>query len=131
MTLVSSNATVRAEMAFLKRDPLWGVEKPYKLGYEPAEAGLPRTNHLLEVHEVEVHDLRKSDQKMSLAKNGFELHYLNSQLPYLEFFDKQKLTSVYLKEVQQLVKEVCQAKQALPLDAEVSNTLTLQHQENR
>ncbi|KAM0430143.1 hypothetical protein ACHAPT_006151 [Fusarium lateritium] len=116
----SSHSTIKSEMAFLKRDPLWEREKPYKLGYEPADASIPRTNHKPEIHPVEVHDLRQSSLEMSLDTNGFEVHHLNSRLRYEEFFDEQKVSSVYLKELQQLVKKVCGGKQAIPLDAEAS-----------
>lgn len=115
----SSQLTVKSEMAFLKRDTLWEHEKPYKLSYEPINSSIPRTNHKPEVHQVEVHDLRQSPLRMSLDKNGFEVHRLNTCMKYEEFFDEQKISGVYLKELQQLVKKVCGGRKAIPLDAEI------------
>ncbi|RYP41076.1 hypothetical protein DL767_001237 [Monosporascus sp. MG133] len=116
---ISRTMTMKARMAFLARDELWNHVKPYKLGYEPVGIDLPRTNHKLEVHEVDIHDMRGISDRVSLDRNGFEVHQLHSKLPYEDFFDSAKVAAVYLKEIQGLVKSVCGAKQALPLDAEL------------
>uniref|UniRef100_A0A0B7K1S1 Uncharacterized protein n=1 Tax=Bionectria ochroleuca TaxID=29856 RepID=A0A0B7K1S1_BIOOC len=114
---------VRSQMAFLKRDTLWESEKPYKLGYEPIGDAIPRTNHKYVVQPVDVSDVRQAHQKFTLDRNGFEYHHLRSELKYEDFFDNDKIASVYLKELRELVKTVCMAKQAVPLDAEVNVTL--------
>uniref|UniRef100_A0A8H7N3S2 Uncharacterized protein n=1 Tax=Bionectria ochroleuca TaxID=29856 RepID=A0A8H7N3S2_BIOOC len=110
---------VRSQMAFLKRDTLWESEKPYKLGYEPIGDAIPRTNHKYVVQPVDVSDVRQAHQKFTLDRNGFEYHHLRSELKYEDFFDNDKIASVYLKELRELVKTVCMAKQAVPLDAEI------------
>jgi hypothetical protein len=74
---------------------------------------------------VDVSDVRQAHQKFTLDRNGFEYHHLRSELKYEDFFDNDKIASVYLKELRELVKTVCMAKQAVPLDAEVSLSYTV------
>ncbi len=121
----NGTSTVASEMSFLKRDPLWAHEKPYRMRYQPTEE-IPRTNFILEILPVSVRDMRGMLPKLSLDTNGFEVHELNTKLGYTEFFDYERVTSVYVKEVQQLVKQVCQAKHAHPLDYEV-RTMTINY----
>ena len=110
---------MKSELTFLRRDPLWDHEKPYRMRYVPIE-GVPRTNFLLETFPVDIYDVRPVMPTLSLNTNGFEVHNLISHLDYADFFDYDKVHAVYMQEVQELVKKVCGAKHAHPLDYEVT-----------
>jgi hypothetical protein len=113
-------APVQSELTFLQKSPLWDLEKPYRLRYMPF-GDIPRTNILLETFGVSLYDIRPSIANLSLDVNGYEIHHLDSRLGYADFFDYEKVHSVYMKEVQELVKEVCRAKHAHTLDYEVTH----------
>jgi len=81
--------------------------------------GAPKTNFLIETHPVEIYNLRPAIPTLSLDINGFEIQKLASDLAYNDFFDWNKVHAVYMKEVQELVKKVCKAKHAHPLDYEL------------
>ena len=111
---------VQSELTFLHKCPLWDHEKPYRMRYMPFE-DIPKTNFLLDTFAVNIHDIRSSIANLSLDINGYEVHHLESSLGYADFFDDEKVHSIYMKEVQNLVKEVCRAKHAHPLDYEVTH----------
>ncbi|KAI9154909.1 Scytalone dehydratase-like protein Arp1 [Paramyrothecium foliicola] len=110
--------SVYAELTFLRRSPLWDHEKPYRMRYMPVE-DVPKTNFLLDTFSVSLCDVRPYIPRLSLDHNGFEVHRLESRLEYNDFFDYDKVRSIYIKEVQDLVKQVCGAKHAHPLDYEL------------
>ncbi|SPO03436.1 uncharacterized protein DNG_06119 [Cephalotrichum gorgonifer] len=117
-TAVSKVRAVETEMCFLKRDALWDHEKPYRMRYVPI-GNVPKTNFLLETIPVRVRDARNARPTLSLDTNGFEFHDLSSELDYDEFFDYDRVRSVYMREVQDLLKKVCRAKHVHPLDYEL------------
>lgn len=114
----SKTQPVKSEMKFLKRDSLWDHEKPYRMRYVPV-GDIPKTNFLMETFPVDIYNLRPAISTLSLDANGFEIHSLVSDLSYDDFFDYDKVHAVYMKEVQEMVKKVCKAKHAHPLDYEL------------
>lgn len=117
-SLATQAAPIKSELTFLKRDLLWNHEKPYRIRYVPI-GDIPKTNFLLETCPVHIYDIRPVIPSLSLETNGFEVHDLMSALDYTDFFDYDKVHAVYMKEVQGLVKNICGAKHAHPLDYEV------------
>jgi len=107
--------SVCSEINFLRRDEKWENEKPYRMRYNPP-AGLPRTNYNFESHSVNVYDMRPLLPDLSLDKNGFEVHQLQSEMKYSDFSDPQKIKEVYSEEIKNLLQQSLKAQHIHILD---------------
>ncbi|KAF2502334.1 hypothetical protein BU16DRAFT_612011 [Lophium mytilinum] len=83
---------------FLKRNDLYHDEKPYSLRFTPPN-DFPRSNIVLEKHDVTIRDIRPRLKDLSFEKNGFTIMSLESKMSYDDYDDEEKLINVYLREV--------------------------------
>lgn len=101
---------VLTDLIFLKRDSKFLSEKPYRLRYDPG-AEIPRTNCETQVQtDVLVRDIRGSESKYTLDRNGFQVLRLNCKLAPAEFHDREKVKDVYYEELRELLKRELGAK---------------------
>jgi len=134
-------------MYYLERTPLYDVEKPYTMRYEPnEEEGIPQTNFVKVKKPLTVRSMRHSfpysfsdnsspapDSGSSGAENaedksglfkleecGFQKIRLESQLTYEEFWDNEKVQETYVQEVKSALKRELGAKYVFVLDYAVS-----------
>ena len=90
--------TIESYTHFLKRDPLYNIEKPYTLRYT-APNGFPRANIKLDRHNLSVRDIRPQKDELSLDRNGCFVWSFQTRMTYNDFDDKTKILDVYLSEV--------------------------------
>lgn len=99
-----------ATLTFIETGSWPQLERPYELLYEP-DASIPRCNFsLTQVQDVPIHDLRPEIHQLSLDRQGFIIADLKSRVSYEDYFDQEKLKSIYLPELKVLLREVLQAK---------------------
>lgn len=102
--------SVYTELLFLKRNEKHASEKPYRLRYDPG-GSIPRTN--CETHiqnDILVKDIRGTEAKYNLDRNGFQVLSINSKLTPEEFNDREKVKTVYYDELKALLKRDLGAK---------------------
>ena len=90
---------------FLPRDPLYEVEKPYAIQYEP-HGDIPLTNVKQNtVSRVSVHDVRARMDTLSLETDGFTVCSIESKMRYEDFARPETVTDIYLTEIQNLLHD--------------------------
>jgi hypothetical protein len=101
---------VLTDLIFLKRDSKFLTEKPYRLRYDPG-GEFPRTNCETQVQtDVLVRDIRGSEAKYTLNRNGFQVLRMNSKLTPEEFHDRELVKGIYYEELSDLLKRELGAK---------------------
>lgn len=96
---------VLTDLVFLKPDSKYLHEKPYRLRYDPGKT-IPRTNCESQIQrDILVHDIRGREAEYTLARNGFEVATLESRLAPEEFYDREKVKSVYYEELKRMLRE--------------------------
>jgi hypothetical protein len=101
---------VLTDLIFLKRDSKFLTEKPYRLRYDPG-GEFPRTNCETQVQtNVLVRDIRGSEVKYTLNRNGFQVLRMNSKLTPEEFHDRELVKGIYYEELSDLLKRELGAK---------------------
>lgn len=107
---MSTSGDILTNLIFLKPDEKYQYEKPYRLRYDPGGT-IPRTNCETQVQkDVLVHDIRGTESKYTLDRNGFQVLKVESRLTPEEFHDREKVKSVYYEELGQLLKRTFGAK---------------------
>ncbi|KAH7396720.1 putative CmcJ-like methyltransferase [Phaeosphaeria sp. MPI-PUGE-AT-0046c] len=107
---------VLTDLIFLKPDPKYAHEKPYRLRYDPGEA-IPRTNCETKVQKnVTIHDIRGKEAEYTLHRNGFQVARLDSKLKPDDFHDRAKVKSVYYPELKELLKQTLGAQRVEVLE---------------
>ena len=95
-----------ATLYFLPHDPLYEVEKPYAIQYEP-HGDIPLTNVKQNVIErVSVRDVRAQMGWLSLEQDGFTVQKVRSKMRYEDFTQPETVTNTYLTEIRDLLQEV-------------------------
>lgn len=112
---------VLTDLIFLKPDPKYDHEKPYRLRYDPGDA-IPRTNCETDVQKgIIVHDIRGREAEYTLNRNGFQVVRLDSKLTPDDFHDRAKVKAVYYQELKDLLKRTLGAKRVEVLEHGVSS----------
>ncbi|KAH8682291.1 methyltransferase CmcJ [Xylariales sp. PMI_506] len=100
--------TVKSEVNYLKRLPLYQSEKPFQL-FIPIEKDAPdqRTSNLeFEPRECTFRDIRDSLQDYSLDTHGFQVEECPTNLDFPSFQDRAIVESRYFSEVEQILKRI-------------------------
>lgn len=87
-----------ASMNFIKPGSWPESEKPYEILYTPTN-GFPTLNYSLEVHDIPIYDLRSKKGQLSLDREGYIVADLPRRLSSEDFWDENKLRSIYSEEV--------------------------------
>ncbi|KAJ4402240.1 hypothetical protein N0V85_005350 [Neurospora sp. IMI 360204] len=108
--------TVMSSMWYLERSPLYDTEKPYSMRYDPDD-GVPQSN-LQKVHRpIQVKSMREPGAgPFRLDECGFQLIQLHSSLKPDDFWDQERVQSVYIQEVKEALKKELGAKYVHVLD---------------
>lgn len=97
--------SVTSTVKFLKRLPLYSIEKPFKIVFDvSAIPGAQKTNHELESHEVEFTNAQATRQDFTLLTNGFEFHKYATNLTSEDFDHAHIVRGRYYKEVVDFLK---------------------------
>jgi len=109
---------VRAEMYFLKREEKWETVKPYRFRYRLPK-DIPRTNISFEKFPVDIYDMRPFLPSLSLFDNGFEVASFQTQMHHADWSDPNRISSLYLPELQSFLERKLGAKHVKLLDYEL------------
>ena len=110
---------VLASTVQIQRDPIHEKEKPYELQYDPGE-GFRRSNCKQDFHPVLIQDVRGREHEFTFSKNGFEIVHLETSLPPEDFFDSDRVKSVYYKELETLLLKIFRPRRVEILEHLVS-----------
>lgn len=103
--MLGDSESLRATLHFLPRDPLYDIEKPYSIQYEP-HGDIPQTNVCRDVVEgVSIRDIRGVKNSLKFDKDGFIVRELNSKLEYEGFANPDRVREVYVPEVCDLLRK--------------------------
>lgn len=113
---MSATGDVLTDLIFLKHDKRHITEKPYRLRYDPGDS-IPRTNCETHVQkDVLIHDIRGSEDKYTLDRNGIQILKMESKLTPVDFHDRERVKEVYYAELEKLLKENFGAKRVEVLE---------------
>jgi len=108
---------IDTQINFIARDPALKSAKPYGLRYTPPD-GQRRENYKTLKQELRVQDARSL--KPHIRTQGFCLANIPSTLQYDEFFQQEKIESVYIKELQSSLRTFFGSQHARVIDYRVS-----------
>ena len=92
-------------MNFLAHDRLYDEEKPYLLKFDPP-SGFSQSNYNIDTRQQLIQDIRGREKDFSIAKNGFAIMSLHTELSYEDFDDETKLREVYFPEVADALRKL-------------------------
>ena len=95
---------IESDVYFLQRDTLYDDEKPYSLRFTPPTA-FPRANIKLERHKIAINDIRERPVSLTYSEHGFQILSFPSRMAYQDFDDDEIVTTVYLREAANLLKQ--------------------------
>ncbi|KAK6449910.1 hypothetical protein FP744_10006160 [Trichoderma asperellum] len=108
--------TIESSMYYLDRVPLYDIEKPYSMRYLPEE-DIPQSNYVKVKHPISVRSMRELGVgPFRIEQCGFQIINIHSKLTYDEFWDNERVQSVYIPEVKQALKLETGAKYVHVLD---------------
>lgn len=113
-----TSPVVTGGIGFLSPNEDFSVIKPYECRFEP-NGDFPRTNTEIEIHQVEIRDVRKS--KVTTRNEGFELLQLPSSLEYEQYANQSVIEQDYVPELALQMKQFFHAPHARVIDYLVSN----------
>ena len=90
-----------------------GEEAPFTYVFEPPE-GIEKHNLGNETHPAVVHDARGRESDFNLDNSGFQ--FVKHTSSEKTFLDEDQITSVYYKEVEELLKKQTGAKRVFIFD---------------
>lgn len=101
-----------ATLQFLKRDPLWDIEKPYELDFTISDKerqshpamDIPRTNAKYDyIEDVRIEDIRGGKSQLTFERNGLELVPFECGLNEEDFNHRDVIISKYMPAVVDLL----------------------------
>ncbi|PSS37525.1 hypothetical protein PHLCEN_2v639 [Hermanssonia centrifuga] len=92
-----------------------GEEAPFQYLYDPP-AGSPKHNLGSEAHPVVVHDARGREDEYDLSLDTSGFRFLEHTSVEKDFTDEEKITTVYYKEIEELLKKEVGAKRVFIFD---------------
>ncbi|KAK0511024.1 hypothetical protein JMJ35_006576 [Cladonia borealis] len=94
---------VATHMFFLERDELYDTVKPYVIRYD-VKTSVPSENIKRLLCPVTVRDLRVLAEEAPFAQSGFQVLSLASQMSYEDYGDEEKIRTIHVPEVLDIVK---------------------------
>ena len=100
--------TVKAELQYLKKLPLYKLEKPFQLfvPVDPDAADQRSTNIEFEACEQIFEDVRGRENEFSLASHGFQFAVQPTSLSVHDFSDRGIIESRYFEEVKETLRNI-------------------------
>lgn len=105
--------SVKSQLGFLKRDKLYETVRPYSCRYTPHD-GTPRHNLTVEMVDVNIHDARPLNP--TIEENGFTLTSFPTEMAYQDYADGEKISSVYVPELERHLRALFQAPHVKVID---------------
>ena len=94
-------------------------EKPFTYAYPHDRP----TNHTLDKRLVRIRDIRGREDEFSLDVHGFQVYKHESAISEFltdtEFLDEEKITTVYYREIEELLKAVTSAYKVVPFSHKI------------
>lgn len=102
--MLATSPSIRAELKFLKWQPLYELEKPFQIFINiPDDAKDKRTTNLnFENVQVELTDARILSPQLSLDERGFV--YRKHEIAPLDYTNRKEVECAYLPEIESLLK---------------------------
>lgn len=98
----SAAMAISTEIYHLQELPRYASEKPYTMRYTP-EGQIPVSNVLREKHVLEVSNMREDPDRYQVESNGFTVCTLGTKLEYEIFDSHEKITTVYFRELENIL----------------------------
>src|SRR6202158_4898876 len=95
-----------------------GTEKPARYRIEPPP-GVPRSNGIVDPHEVTIEDARGRESEFTLDRNGFAL--VKAPTTVADFYTPEEIKRVYYPEVERLLRDTLGASRVVVFDHNVRN----------
>lgn len=92
-----------------------GTEAPFQYVYDPPE-GTEKHNIGAEPHPVTIRDARGNAEKYGLSLDTSGFQFVEYPSVVKDFTDEEKITDVYYKEVEELLKKEVGAKRVFIFD---------------
>jgi hypothetical protein len=96
---------ISTEIYHLQELSRYEAEKPYTMRYMP-EGTIPASNVVREKRTVAVEDMRGSEGRYSLEKNGFMISNLSSKMTYGDYDSHNSITNIYLQELEGVLSKL-------------------------
>ncbi|UKZ69038.1 uncharacterized protein TrAtP1_010051 [Trichoderma atroviride] len=108
--------TIESSMYYLDQVPLYNIEKPYSMRYLPEE-DIPQSNYVKVKRPISARSMREPGAgPFRIEECGFQMIDIHSHLTYDEFWDNERVQSVYIPEVKKALKLELGAKYVHVLD---------------
>ncbi|KAI5120129.1 hypothetical protein M0805_001897 [Coniferiporia weirii] len=98
-----------------------GDETPFSYVQDPP-AGSPKNNIGSEPHPAVIHDVRGKEDTVGLDKTGFQ--FVKHASAETKFLDEERISTVYYKEVEELLKREAGAKRVFIFDHTIRRNYT-------
>ncbi|EHK47286.1 hypothetical protein TRIATDRAFT_217873 [Trichoderma atroviride IMI 206040] len=96
--------TIESSMYYLDQVPLYNIEKPYSMRYLPEE-DIPQSNYVKVKRPISARSMREPGAgPFRIEECGFQMIDIHSHLTYDEFWDNERVQSVYIPEVKKALK---------------------------
>jgi hypothetical protein len=103
-------------MYYLEKEPLYETEKPYTMRYMPEER-IPQTNFKKCEQPMTARSMRAPGAgPFRFEECGFQLVEFHSKMSYDDFWDNDKIQTLYIQEVRETIKKALGAKFVWVLD---------------
>lgn len=89
---------------YLKRDPVYEVQKPYMTTFDTTELGGPETNYRFSKYNINAQNATEIQGEFNLDTNGFQFLQRATHLEPSDFDCDEAIVSRYYPEVIELVK---------------------------
>ncbi|KAN0099275.1 putative CmcJ-like methyltransferase [Hyaloscypha variabilis] len=96
-----SSLALRTSVNYAQQKPEYDSEKPYVMRYR--DPSFPSTNVDLDIISTTIQDMRNV-KSMSLDVDGFELVECKTKMLHDEYYDDEKVTSIYLAELRDFLR---------------------------
>ena len=108
-------SSVTASIYFLARNDIFNTEKPYSMRYPPT-TGLPQSNVIHDERRISVENMREHLEYLKFEDCGFGFITLHSKMAYDDFSQREKIKTIYLKEIAESLKTALGAFHVFILD---------------
>ncbi|KAJ8133602.1 hypothetical protein O1611_g19 [Lasiodiplodia mahajangana] len=98
-------AATEGTLTFFERGSWPAHERPYELLFLPPDSSFPVSNYrVIQVPDVPIYDLRPLKDTLSLDREGFLMANINTRMEYEDYFDREKLKTIYIPEIKIFLK---------------------------
>lgn len=115
---------VQGSLVFLARSDRYTEEKPFVLRYNPVEGVSTQNLDRVVIPDLTIHDIRDLPAPPHFDENGVAVCLLESQMKYDDWFNQERVTSLFFAEVQHLLEEFFETQHVQIFEYRVSESQT-------